>query len=300
MFKEPPVCQHCKQYGFECTFFLPITETRFKKKKLEEEAAEKDKASTTAEPSKRTPASQSDKLPKRDIGVFGMCKSPILSSFPCPHGSDLHDGLGPTSPTHLLHSQATINSRIYEKYDLRYQHSFEVTKSGEGLIQVQKPANDDQHHIHPKPMDLHIERDVMENLLNAYFADVAPMLPIITEEEFLATQNPPAILMYSMCLVAAARREVPQNIFDSIRYMVNSIIKEEDVLSTASFTNLQAILILCMTTDCHSQFVPTALSALWARLGAAIRMVGFLFSSLLHYFKLAYRARIWDCTALNL
>jgi hypothetical protein len=37
--EEPPVCQHCKQYGFECTFFLPITETRFKKKRLEEEAA---------------------------------------------------------------------------------------------------------------------------------------------------------------------------------------------------------------------------------------------------------------------
>ena len=36
---DPPICHHCKQYGFECTFFLPITETRFKKKRLEEEAA---------------------------------------------------------------------------------------------------------------------------------------------------------------------------------------------------------------------------------------------------------------------
>lgn len=34
---EPPSCQHCRQYGFECTFFLPITETRFKKKKVEDE-----------------------------------------------------------------------------------------------------------------------------------------------------------------------------------------------------------------------------------------------------------------------
>jgi hypothetical protein len=28
------LCAHCKQYDLECTFFLPITETRFKKKKL--------------------------------------------------------------------------------------------------------------------------------------------------------------------------------------------------------------------------------------------------------------------------
>lgn len=32
-------CAHCRQYGFECTFFLPITETRFKKKR-EREAEE--------------------------------------------------------------------------------------------------------------------------------------------------------------------------------------------------------------------------------------------------------------------
>ena len=206
------------------------------------------------------------------MSMFSVCISYI--SYPSFPFSTLHDGLGPTSPAHLLHSQATINSRIYETYDQRYQHTFEVSKSGDGLIQVQKPANDDQRHTRSKPLDLHVERDVMENLLNAYFADIAPMLPVITESEFLATPNPPAILMYSMCLVAAARRDVPQKIFDSIRHMVNTIIKEEDVLSTASFTNLQAILILCMTTDCHSQFVPTALSVLWIRLGAAIRMVG--------------------------
>ena len=35
---EPPICQHCKQYGVACTFYLPITETRFKKKRMEESA----------------------------------------------------------------------------------------------------------------------------------------------------------------------------------------------------------------------------------------------------------------------
>lgn len=46
---DKTVCQHCKQYGFECTFFLPITETRFKKKRLEEEAAAAAAAAATAE-----------------------------------------------------------------------------------------------------------------------------------------------------------------------------------------------------------------------------------------------------------
>jgi hypothetical protein len=179
--QEPALCEHCKQYGFECTFFLPITETRFKKKKLEGEAAEKEKAAA--------------------------------------------------------------------------------------------PAHDDQQLAHPKQLDPHVERDVIENLVNAYFADVAPILPIVAEAEFLATPNPAPVLVYAMCLVAAARREVPQKVFDSIRFAVNSVIKGEDVLSTASIVNVQALLILCMTGDCHSQYVPNALSALWIRLGSAIRMV---------------------------
>jgi len=235
---DPPTCQHCKQYGFECTFFLPITETRFKKKKLEEESAEKEPGKTVSSPQTDNQAS-----------VFG-----------------------PTSTTHLLHSQASISSRIYENYDLRYHHTFEVSKSGDGLITVKKPSADEAQLAHAKPVDLRIERDVIEQLVNAYFTDVAPILPIVTKAEFLATPNPPPMLLYSMCLVAAARREVPQAIFDSIRYAVNNVIKAEDVLSTASIANVQALLILCMTGDCHSQFVPNALSALWIRLGTAIRM----------------------------
>ncbi|KAF9053044.1 fungal-specific transcription factor domain-containing protein [Panaeolus papilionaceus] len=244
---EPPVCQHCKQYSFECTFFLPITETRFKKKKLEEEAAEKEKSAPAAqvEPSRPGPSQQDS----RDIAVYG-----------------------PTSPAHLLHSQATINSRVYESYDQRYNHTFEVSQSGDGLIQVQKPKQSEHQHLQPKPVDLNIEPDVIQSLLNAYFTDVAPLLPIVTREEFLQNSNPPPVLIYSMCLVAAAKRDVAQNLFDSIRFAVNSLIKTEDVLSTASIVNVQVLLILCMTGDCHSQFVPNALSALWIRLGAAIRM----------------------------
>ncbi|KAF8660606.1 hypothetical protein AX16_001585 [Volvariella volvacea WC 439] len=256
---EPQFCQHCKQYGFDCTFFLPITETRFKKKK-EDPDKDKDKAGSasaaapaanSSDGTKRATSSPSNDSNKRDIGIFG-----------------------PTSTAHLLHSQATISSRIYENYDQRYHHTFEVSATGDGVIQVQKPTTQEQQQQAPhlKPVDLHIERDVIEKLINAYFNDVSPLLPVITREEFLANPNPPPILLYSMCLVAAARREVPQSIFDSIRFAVNNVIKVDDVLSSASIINVQSLLILCMTGDCHSQFVPNALSALWVRLGTAIRM----------------------------
>lgn len=180
---------------------------------------------------------------------------------------------GPTSEAHLLHSSATIPSRLYENYDARHHHTWEVTQSGDGLIQVLEPRSGDAPPALQKPVDMRIERDVVEKLVNAYFLEVAPILPVITQDEFLSNPSPPPILLYSICLVAAARREVPQNVFDAIRYAVNTVIKAEDVLSTASIINVQSLLILCMVGDCHSQFVPNALSALWIRLGTAIRMV---------------------------
>ncbi|KAH9952103.1 fungal-specific transcription factor domain-containing protein [Amylocystis lapponica] len=245
---DPPVCQHCKQYGFECTFFLPITETRFKKKKLEEEAAaaavDKEK-----ETERSTSSPQAEHSKSGEVQVFG-----------------------PTSAAYMLHSQATINSRTYESYDMRYHHAWDVSSSGDGIISVHEPQQGELQLAMPKPVDMRLERDVIEQLVNAYFAEVAPMLPVVTQAEFLDSSPPPPVLLYSMCLVAAARREVPQGVFDSIRYAVNSLIKAEDVLSTASIVNVQALLILAMVGDSHSQFVPNALSAMWIRLGAAIRM----------------------------
>lgn len=200
---------------------------------------------------------------------------------------------------------------MYESYDSRYHHSWDISAGDAGVIQVHEPQKGEFQPTHPKPADLHIERDQVEMLVNAYFNDVAPLLPVITREEFLSTSPPQPILLYSMCLVAAARREVPQSVFEAVRYAVNGLIKTEDVLSTASIVNLQSLLILCMVGDCHSQFVPQALSALWVRLGCAIRMVRLVLlltekHSLLNashdtlvlvLFFYLNRRKTWACTA---
>lgn len=75
---DPPQCQHCKQYGFDCTFFLPITETRFKKKRLEEEAAAAAAAATSDKPEKPdrpVGTAKSDPLARAETKVLGECRS---------------------------------------------------------------------------------------------------------------------------------------------------------------------------------------------------------------------------------
>ena len=66
---EPPICQHCKQYSFECTFFLPITETRFKKKRQEEEAAAAVAAAAKADEKRAEFEAQDSPMPEGTRGV---------------------------------------------------------------------------------------------------------------------------------------------------------------------------------------------------------------------------------------
>ncbi|KAF8590103.1 hypothetical protein K439DRAFT_1644924 [Ramaria rubella] len=243
---DPPQCQHCKQYGFDCTFFLPITETRFKKKRLEEEAA----AAAAAAGDKGVPDA------KAETKV-----------------------LGPTSAAFLLHSTATVPSRAYEGYDLRYHHTWEVSKSGDSFIQ----------------------RDVVERLVNSYFNNLAPVFAVVTRDEFLSSPSPPPVLLYAICCVAAARRDVPAPIFDTLRSAVSTLIKTEDVLSTASTVNVQALLVLGMCGDCHSPFMPNALSAFWLRLGTAFRMAQDLGLHRAESVKqnLALRRRLWAACVIS-
>jgi hypothetical protein len=184
---------------------------------------------------------------------------------------------------------------MYESLDQRYNQTWEISGSGDGLITVKRPRIDDSQPSLPKPVEMRLERDIIEKLVNIYFTHIAHLLPVVTQQEFLSSPGgaPPSILLYSICLIAAGRREVPQTVFDTVRHAVNTLIKSEDILSRASIVNVQSLLIMCMMADCHSQFVPNALSALWIRLGSCIRMASpfsFYFSSLIRH-----RLKIWGC-----
>jgi hypothetical protein len=73
-----------------------------------------------------------------------------------------------------------IPPRTYESYDSRYNHSWEVSESGDGLIHVHEPSLGGTHAVTSKQVDLKVDRDTIEKLLNLYFTEVAPIFPIVT------------------------------------------------------------------------------------------------------------------------
>lgn len=177
---------------------------------------------------------------------------------------------GPTSLSFILHSTPSIPVRAFENYDARYHQTWEVGKSGDGFIQVSDHSPPiGTASLTKNPLEYNrLDREVLASLINSYFNEIAPQFPIVSEAEFLSTSSPPPVLLYAICSVAAARRGVPKEVFDSLRMAVNQIIKAEDVLSTASVVNVQALLILGMSGDVHSTSIQTAMTAAWLRLGA--------------------------------
>ncbi|KAK8850554.1 hypothetical protein IAR55_004472 [Kwoniella newhampshirensis] len=267
--EEQPVCARCKQFALECTFFLPITETRFKKKRATDET-------TSVEPDPVSLAATSFK-PKAGISPSDETQGVGGSSA----ARRQHSGRveGPTSISFLLHT--TIPSIPSEAYDLHHHNSWEVLEDGNGLIRVNAPPNamgyadaDPQdptkaHNRLNKPI---LSGHTMSLLVNAYFNEIAPLFPIISRSEFAAKSSPSPLLLYSICGLGATRRQFPREVFSGVRGVINGLLRSNDILSDARFENVQALLLLAQVGDLHAQPTAATASASLIRTGAAIRM----------------------------
>ncbi|KIS00249.1 hypothetical protein L804_01658 [Cryptococcus deuterogattii 2001/935-1] len=259
------VCAHCRANDLECTFFLPITETRFKKK--------------TIQPDINPELRHSPAVTQRRISPSHSPSYENMAGEREREGPGTGRIEGPTSISFLLHTSLPANQS--EAYDLRHHNSWEVLEDGNGFIRVNAPPTatgyadaDPQdptkaHNRLNKPV---LSAQTMSLLVNAYFNEVAPILPIISRAEFASKSNPSPLMLYSICGLGATRRQFPKEIFTGVRGVINGILRSNDILSDARIENVQALLLLAQVGDLHAQpSAPTA-SASLIRTGAAIRM----------------------------
>ncbi|WWD20732.1 hypothetical protein CI109_105208 [Kwoniella shandongensis] len=267
----PPICAHCKQYGLECTFFLPITETRFKKKRIADDPL-------TVDP-QTIPFVTGDGLVRPKAGRSPTHETPGMGGSTAARRQHSGRVEGPTSISFLLHT--TIPAIPSEAYDMRHHNSWEVLEDGNGLIRVNAPPNSsgyaDADPQDPTKAHNQLNRPILSGqtmslLVNAYFNDVAPLFPIISRSEFAAKSSPSPLLLYSICGLGATRRQFPREVFSGVRGVINGLLRSNDILSDARFENVQALLLLAQVGDLHAQPTAATASASLIRTGAAIRM----------------------------
>ncbi|WRT70727.1 uncharacterized protein IL334_007725 [Kwoniella shivajii] len=267
--EDQPICAHCKQSNLECTFFLPITETRFKKKR---ESTRKESTPAPEQSSAKASTLRASKAGSESV----LDHQPMASTAE----NEVRGGRveGPTSIAFLLHT--TIPSIQSEGFDLRNHSSWEVLEDGNGVIRVNAPPSAHGNaDVDPDPTRGHsrlnkpaLSGQTMSLLVNAYFKEASPLFPIISRAEFAAKTAPSPLLLYAICGVASTRRQFPREVFASVRGVLNGLLRSNDVLSDARFENVQALLLLAQVGDLHAQPTAATASASLIRTGAAIRM----------------------------
>jgi len=327
------LCAHCKQASLECTFFMPITETRFKRKKQEEGGANGvvSVGQGTGDPSfAGSPAIDSE---KRDSIVKRAWDTSADHNVSLKNDkADCEARVeGPTSISFLLHSTAALPRNIVESYDLKHHTTWAVTSQhGSGIIRVSNPPafgsfNDNQSSNHSAQDDLNedgsprgppkrpadgkspLSSKMISNLVNDYFEHVAPIFPIVSKHEFADSESPSPLLLYVMCGVASTRRGRPREVFTAIRSVINGMIRNNDVMSDSSYENVQALLILSLVGDLNAQPVAKTVSACINRLSAAIRMAqdlgmhregGQKVETAAQLARIELKRRIWACCVI--
>ncbi|KAF8333946.1 fungal-specific transcription factor domain-containing protein [Cantharellus anzutake] len=284
---NPSQCTHCRSHGNECTFHLPITETRFKRRRNDN--IEDDSSRTKDRDANDSVGS---KLPSNGPASQQTVQSSHASSSRSKYDAPPVGGVGPNyrpegkiyGPTSLNYILQTSMPQIHSTSadtSISYQQAWKVIRSGDGFIEVLQDTGPDPYlprdsERGPEP----VERHVLERLVNYYFKNIAPIFPIVTEDEFLhgtgdsASSNyrPSPVLLYAICVMSATARGTPLSVFENLRKILNHIMKTDDVVSNASLSNIQALLIMGMTGEPHGRVVSHAMSAGWLRVSTAIRM----------------------------
>ncbi|BGP38406.1 hypothetical protein JCM10450v2_002351 [Rhodotorula kratochvilovae] len=303
--QEPMLCTYCQKHRLDCTWFLPISETRFKKQR-EKEEAEKASASAAAAAVALPTAATSATLARQARGAEASPPgpSPTLSTATAPAGPSGSGGghnvpkqqifpidanrtasspestqwsgprkepriVGYTSISHLMHSTSTFPTERMIPVDFKYSQKLSVNELGDGFIRVIS-AGDGDPTTGGEPVAIQgIEHSDAEKLLNYFFTTHSNHFPIVAKADFLGSERPTPLLFNAICAVSALSHHVAPSILRTIKATIRSHLRDEDMLDNSTIPNIQALLIYAFSMELEKG---TAASKTWNILGLAVRM----------------------------
>ncbi|KAM0754753.1 hypothetical protein T439DRAFT_120969 [Meredithblackwellia eburnea MCA 4105] len=292
---EPPICVYCKAHKLQCTWFLPIAETRFQRKRQPKE--DDTGANLPGPPSIPTPIRSaslnnlnrsSNSPPVFTLPVHpgsGPLGSPAYHLDPNhPHsngsspndinGNHVHRKeariVGPTSISHLMHSTSTFPVDRMLPVDSKYSQTLQVDETGDGFIKVISHGDGEPTEPGGGVVAIQgIERGDAEKLLNYFFATHCSHFPIVSKADFLSSESPTPLLFNAICGISALSHHVSPSILRTIKGTIRATLREEDILDNSSISTIQALLIYAYSLELEKG---TAASKTWNILGLAIRM----------------------------
>ncbi|GAA6000454.1 hypothetical protein JCM10207_008018 [Rhodosporidiobolus poonsookiae] len=291
---DPLICTYCQKHKRECTWFLPIAETRFKKQREKEEA---DKATASAAaaavnlptaatsatlarqsqypastPPVPTPRSNSMSAHHLPLGLGGESRPAGSPDGSSPSNSSAAQRkeprvIGYTSISHLMHSTSTFPTERLIPVDFKYSQQLSVDERGDGFIRVISAGDADGD---GGPVAIQgIEHSDAEKLINYFFTTHSGHFPIVSKADFLGAERPDPLLFNTLCAVSALSHHVAPSILRTIKATIRYHLRDEDMLDSSTIPHIQALLIYAFSMEMEKG---AAASKTWNCLGLAIRM----------------------------
>jgi hypothetical protein len=266
-------------HSLTCFQFLPITETRFKRKKESQEPELSSSAAPSSIPSYSAPplvsgAPFAPAMPR--VMPTLPPPPPPPPPLPSPTVSSMRAEprfLGPTSMTHIMHSTSTFPVEHMESFDRRYVINFEARQSGDGFIKVFRHNEDPGvQAADPQTMPLGVQGELVEQLVNRFFDTHAPLFPVLSRADFIASSPLDPMLLYVICGISSLNRQVPSHVLRTFKAHIAGLFRRDDFGATSNLQTIQALLLYVWSLELEPRFGG---SKSWNTLG----MVGF--SSLL-------------------
>jgi hypothetical protein len=147
------------------------------------------------------------------------------------------DGLGATSLNYILHSAPSLPLYLAKEYGATHGISLHrrTNRPGAGFISIERDKADDEEAS--RSTFLHMIRSsawalTVQKLVEAYFVETAPLLPIVDGRHDFDGEDNLGLLEHAMALVASTGKDCPKDVFDALRWTVNTEVERQGERST--------------------------------------------------------------------
>ncbi|KAK0199875.1 fungal-specific transcription factor domain-containing protein [Desarmillaria ectypa] len=276
------VCKQCLQGKQECTWVLPISETRHKRRVHLQNSPGDDSDSPQSSKWPRHPLMRQDSPAILGGSLFSMAAS-ISPPKPC-FGYALSETKlrGPTTITHVMHSTSTFPTELLEAHDKKHRAYTEMQQhAGDAIIRVSGlDLNDTFHPSSPSlremdsvsrlPTPVYMEPALIERLIRFYFDVHAPHFPVVSKDVFISSVPLSPVLVYAMVGISAMTlsSHAPKGTLEAVQTNMSALRRTEDFLNRSTLHEIQGHLLFALTMEMEQGSVGTAV---WNSLGLAIR-----------------------------